>query len=76
MRIHELVGHLESYEHALPAQSEKVPEGKLLSSVHELVRLITTYEDAISTQREGVPEEELLSNRKLAERLKQMRSGL
>jgi hypothetical protein len=76
LRIHELVRRLEAYEHALPAQSEKVPEGELLSSVHELVRLITAYEDAVSMQREGVPEEELLSNRKLVERLKQIRSGL
>jgi hypothetical protein len=75
-RIHELVRHLEAYEHALPPQGEKVPEGELLSRIHELVRLITAYEDAVSTQREGVPKEELLSNRKLAERLKQIRRGL
>jgi hypothetical protein len=30
----------------------------------------------VSTQREGVPEEELHSNRKLAERLRQIRRGL
>jgi hypothetical protein len=72
----ELARHLEAYEHILPAQGEKVPEGELLSSIHELVRLITAYEDAVSTQHEGAPEEELLSNRKLVERLKQIRRGL
>ena len=75
-RIHKLARHLEAYEHALVAQGEKVREEELLSTLHELVRLIEVYEDAVSTRSEGVPEEELLSNRKLVERLKQIRRGL